>query len=52
MEIGQKVEHKLSKDWLLILDVIVEEDVKSYICRTKGMEIVQVYDFEVKTIQR
>lgn len=33
-EVGQIVEHILSKDWLLVLEVNL--DTKQYYCRTKS----------------
>lgn len=44
MEVGQIVEHILSKDWLLILEI--ESD--RIICRSKALDIVYLYPFEVR----
>ena len=44
MKVGDIVEHKLSKDWLLILEI--NDDV--FKCRTKKLEIVEIYEFELK----
>lgn len=48
MKIGDRVEHKLTKDWLIVLDI--EKDDRGYeiyVCRNKQLEIVRLYDFEV-----
>ncbi len=44
MEIGQIVEHILSKDWLMILEFRDEK----LLCRTKDLREVEFYQFEVK----
>lgn len=46
MKIGQKVEHVLSGDWLLIL----KKGNEQYLCRTKSHEEIWFYDFELKEI--
>lgn len=48
MRVGQKVEHILSKDWMLILEI--DEEVA--ICRTKDLDVVSFYLFELKEIKR
>jgi hypothetical protein len=45
-KIGDIVEHILSKDWLLILDINVQEE--QYFCRTKTHQAVWFYKFEIK----
>ncbi len=44
MEKGQIVEHKLSKDWLMVLEV---RDDK-VLCRTKDLREVEFFVFELK----
>ena len=46
--VGDKVEHVLSKDFLLILEVRGND----YLVRTKDLREVLVHDFEVKAINR
>ena len=47
-EIGEIVESKLSKDWLMVVGL---EDEK-LICRTKNFEIISMNEFEVRKIRR
>ena len=47
-KIGDKVEHKLSKDYLLILRVGKEQ----YLCRTKDFREIWFYTFELNKIER
>lgn len=51
MKVGEKVEHVLSKDWVLILFVSVEDDHIVYDCRTKSLDIVRFFDFELRHIK-
>jgi hypothetical protein len=44
MEKNQIVEHILSKDWLLVLDVSGDK----VLCRTKDLREIEFYDFELK----
>jgi hypothetical protein len=44
-KVGQIVEHKLSKDWLMILE-IGESLIK---CRSKDLRIIDLYQFEVQS---
>lgn len=46
MKIGSKVEHILSKDWLLVLEV--DEDM--VLCRTKDYEELWFFAFELKPV--
>lgn len=46
MKIGEKVEVILSKDWVMILDIIDGR----YLCRTKDCKAILFYDFELKKI--
>lgn len=48
MKVGDKVEHILSRDWVIILEI---QDDK-IICRTKDFRKVEFYDFELKEIQK
>lgn len=48
MEVGDKVEVKLSKDWVMVLK-IMQEGVK---CRTKDCRIVIFQPFELQEIKR
>ena len=43
-KVGQIIEHVLSKDWLMVLEV-GEWDL---VCRTKDLRIVNIYHFEVQ----
>jgi len=44
MEVGNIVEHILSKDWLLIIEV---NDSK-IMCRKKDLQLIELFKFEVK----
>ena len=48
MKVGDKVEHKLSKDWLLVLKV----DGDEITCRTKSFDIVKFFEFELQVINK
>ena len=48
MKFGEKVEHVLSKDWVLILEV--DGDVIT--CRTKDMRLIKFHRIELKEINR
>lgn len=41
---GDIIEHILSKDWLLVLEV----DGNMVECRTKSLDIKEFYDFELR----
>jgi hypothetical protein len=43
-KVGQIVEHNLSKDWLMVIEVgnILLK------CRTKDLRIVELFDFEIQ----
>ena len=47
MRLGSKVMHILSKDWMIVVDMLEDEGRKMYGCRTKGLDIVYLYEFEV-----
>jgi len=49
-KVGDKVEHTLSGDWVLILDVIEDSGKPMYECRNKKLDMVYLYEFEVKQI--
>ncbi len=44
MEKAQIVEHKLTKDWLMILEVRGDK----VLCRTKDLREIEFYVFELK----
>lgn len=46
-KIGQKVEHILSKDYLLVL----QKGNEQYLCRTKDLREVWLYSFELKSVR-
>lgn len=48
MKVGEKVEHVLSKDWVLILEI----DGDYVTCRTKDMRLVKFYKIELKEIYK
>ena len=48
MKVGDKVEHKLSKDWLLVLKV----DGDEITCRTKSFDIIKFFEFELQAINK
>ena len=45
-KVGEKVEHVLSKDYLLVLKCGNEQ----YLCRTKDLREIWFYDFELKPL--
>jgi hypothetical protein len=45
-EPGDIVEHLLSKDWLMVLDYLLETD--QYLCRTKSLQAIAFYSFELR----
>lgn len=47
MEVGNKVEVILSKDWVMILEI----KENTVICRTKTNEIVEFLKFELQEIK-
>ena len=47
-KVGDKVEHVLSKDYLLILEVRGDD----YLVRTKDLREVLVHDFEIRASNR
>jgi hypothetical protein len=49
-EIGNIVEHILSKDWLLV--ILFEPVTNRYLCRMKNHNIDWFYEFELTTIKK
>jgi hypothetical protein len=47
MEVGERVEVKLSKDWVMVL-AIMDEGV---LCRTKDCKEVLFYNFELRELK-
>ena len=47
MKVGTKVEHILSGDWLLVLEI----DKEKYLCRTKSHEKIWFYSFELRELK-
>jgi hypothetical protein len=43
-KVGDKVEHILSKDWLIVLEIIKDGLLR---CRTKELKEVFLYEWEV-----
>lgn len=43
---GTIVEHVLSKDWVMVLEYILETD--QYLCRTKSLQAIAFYSFELR----
>jgi hypothetical protein len=51
MDVGQKVEHILTKDWLLVLEVIkIPTGGSKLLCRTKDLREVWFYSFELVVV--
>lgn len=46
-QIKDKVEHILSGDWMLVLQVGKEQ----YLCRTKDMREIWCYEWELKPVK-
>lgn len=44
MEIGDVVEHKLNREWLLVIDI--SDD--TFLCRTKKFELISFFNFELQ----
>ncbi len=42
-EKGQIVEHKLDKEWLMVL----EDKGETIVCRTKSYDVIEFNDFEL-----
>jgi hypothetical protein len=51
MDVGQKVEHILSKDWMMVLEVIkLPSGGNKILCRTKDLREIWFYSFELVSI--
>ena len=50
MVLGTKVEHVLSKDWLIIVDISDIDGLVMYGCRKKDLSIVYLYPWEVVAV--
>jgi hypothetical protein len=46
---GQKVEHVLSGDWVLVLKY--DEVERKYLCRTKDLREIWFFEFELRTLR-
>jgi len=49
MKVGIKVEHILTKDWMLVIDV--DDEKKIAMCRTKDYNVVAFNYFELKEVK-
>lgn len=49
-KVGEKVEHILSGDWVLVLSIYDYEP--KYECRTKDMKVACFHSFELRKIKR
>ena len=47
-KVGDKVEHILSGDWLIVLEVGVDY----LLCRTKDLRAVELKEWEVKELRK
>lgn len=47
---GEVVEHKLSREWVMVLSYSSKDKV--YSCRTKSFEEVKFFDFELQEKSR
>jgi len=45
-EPGEIVEHKLSKEWVMVISY--KDKDKTYSCRTKSFEVRDFYSFELQ----
>jgi hypothetical protein len=51
MKVGNKAEHVFTKDWMLVLQIVVNQGAPDKIlCRTKDLREIWFYDFELKQI--
>ena len=51
MKVGSKVEHGLSKDWMLVLQIVHNQGMPDKIlCRTKDLREIWFFDFELKQL--
>ena len=49
MEVGSKVEHIFTKDWMLVLEIVKKSDGSGnkVLCRTKDLREVWFHSFEL-----
>jgi hypothetical protein len=47
-ERGQTVQHRLQREWLMIVGIRDEEAGRIYECRTKQLEIKEFKEFELE----
>jgi hypothetical protein len=51
MKVGNKAEHIFTKDWMLVLQIVVNQGTPDKIlCRTKDLREIWFYDFELKQL--
>jgi len=51
VDVGQKVEHILSKDWMMVLEVIkLPSGGNKILCRTKDLREIWFHSFELVTL--
>lgn len=51
MEIGSKVEHIFTKDWMFVLEVVKKpEGGFKVLCRTKDLREIWFHSFELVTL--
>jgi hypothetical protein len=51
MKVGNKVEHVFTKDWLLVLQIVVNQGTPDKIlCRTKDLREIWFFDFELRQL--
>ena len=51
MEVGDRVEVKLSKDWVTVLKIDEFEDCLCVSCRLKDYRIIELFDFEIHELK-
>ena len=51
MKVGNKAEHLLSKDWVLVLQIVDGKGTPDKIlCRTKDLREIWFFDFELRPL--
>jgi hypothetical protein len=51
MKVGSKAEHVLSRDWVLVLDIVKTQGLPDKVlCRTKDLREIWFFDFELKQL--
>lgn len=48
MEVGNKIEHILNGEWMIILDIKEEANGKKYLCRTKDLREIWFHEKELR----